>query len=194
MKIDFDLVWNSILEIIKRNITFVEGNNRIIDICKNSYIHEDWNDIQNIDYSKIPSDFIQCVLPDLDYIQNNINGLYFGITTVQLDNGKLSFAIEIGGTSKYDPNDTEYDWVYELNWYSNNYLFSNALSEVYEIANRENGLGNNAEWPLGLSISIVGINEMIRKIEGTVKNKVIGVVAGFHDGDMLKIKGINESS
>jgi hypothetical protein len=192
LNIDSHLVWNSIIEIVNNNIPFVEGNNKIINICKNSYKHNDWNDIQNIDYSSIPNDFIKCISSDLKYIKNNVNGLYFGITTVQLNNGDFSFAIEMGGTNKYDKNDDEFNWIFQLNWRSKNYLFSNKLYEVYKIANREDGLGNDAEWPLGLSISIIGINEMIRKIEKRIKNKIIGVATGFHDGDMLKIRGINE--
>jgi len=47
MNIDSGLVWNSIIEIVNKNISFIEGNNRIIDICRDSYKHSDWNDIQN---------------------------------------------------------------------------------------------------------------------------------------------------
>jgi hypothetical protein len=195
----FNLVADSIIESIKNDIPFVEGNNKIINICKNSYKHNDWNDIQNIDYSSVPNDFFQCILPDLDYIENNINGLSFLITTPILDNGEPSFVIECGGTDKYEKNDnkigwdSELKWLRQINWSSSYYLFSNALYEMYKIANRENGLGNEAEYPLGLSISVIGINEMIRMIEKTIiKDKIIGVVAGFHDGDLLKLRGINE--
>jgi hypothetical protein len=194
----YELISDSVIEIVKNDIPFVEGNNKIINICKKLFKHNDWNDIQNIDFSPIPNDFFQCIFPDLNYIENNINGLSFLITTPILDNGEPSFAIEYGGTDKYDKSDNKFDWNSELkwldqiNWYSNNYLFSNALYEMYKIANRKNGLGNDAEYPLGLSISIIGINEVIRMIEKTMKNKIIGVVAGFHDGDILKIRGINE--
>jgi len=192
MNIDSELVWNSIIEIVNKNISFIEGNNKIIDICKYSYKHNDWNDIQNIDYSSVVDDFIRCITPDLKHIKKNVNGLYFGVTTIGLNNGDDSFVIEFGGTNNYDKNDIDCNWVFKLNWRSNNYLFSNALYEVYKIANRENGLGNDIEWPIGLSISIIGINEVIRIIEKKLKNKTIGVIAGFHDGDMLKLKGINE--
>ncbi|MDR1316627.1 MAG: hypothetical protein LBK13_07105, partial [Spirochaetales bacterium] len=156
------------------------------------YNHNDWNDIQNIDYSLIVNDFVQCITPNLKYIENNISGLYFGVTTVQLNSGEPSFAIEFGGTNNYDKNDNDFNWIFQLNWRSDNYLFSSALYEVYKIANRKDGLKNDAEWPMGLSISIIGVNEMIRIIEKTIKDKIIGVVAGFHDGDLLKLRGINE--
>jgi hypothetical protein len=192
MNIDSSLVWKSIIEMVNDDISFIEGNNKIIDICRNSYNHNDWNDIQNIDYSSVVNDFIQCITPDLKHIENNINGLYFGVTNVELNNGDFSFAIEYGGTNNYDENDKDCNWSDKLNWYSAHYLFSNPLYEVYRIANKEDGLGNDIEWPMGLSISIMGINEMIRIIEKSIKNKTIGVVAGFHDGDMLKLRGINE--
>lgn len=192
MKIDSDLVWKNIIEITNNDISFIEGNNIIINICKNSHNHNDWNDIQKIDYTPVVNDFIQCITPELKYIEENINGLYFGVTTIVLDNGEPTFVIAFGGTNSYDKNDDNCYWVEKLNWYSNYYLFSNPLYEVYRIANKENGLGNDIEWPMGLSISIIGINEMIRKIEKSIKNKHIGVIAGFHDGDMLKLRGINE--
>jgi hypothetical protein len=66
------------------------------------------------------------------------------------------------------------------------------LYEVYRIANRENGLGNDLEWPMGLSMAILGVNEMIRAIEKSIPDKAVGVVAGFHDGDMLQLRGIHE--
>jgi hypothetical protein len=192
MNIDSDLIWDSIIEIVNDNISFIEGNNRIIDICKKSYKHNDWNDIQNIDYSSVVNDFIKCIKPDLKHIENNINGLYFGVTNIELNNGEPSFAIEFGGTNNYDKDDKDFIWANKLNWRSNNYLFSNPLYEIYRIANRENGLGNDIEWSMGLSVSVIGINEMIRIIEKSIKNKIIGVIAGFHDGDILKLRGINE--
>ena len=192
MNIDNTLVWNSIIEIVYNDVPFSERNNKVINMCRNSYKHNDWNDILNIDYSSVVNDFIQCITPDLEHIENNINGLYFGVTNVQLKNDDYSLVIEYGGTNNYDKNDKDCYWIEKLNWYSNTYLFTKPLYEIYKIANKKNGLGIDIEWPMGLSISIIGINGMIRTIEKSIKNKNIGVVAGFHDGDMLKLRGINE--
>jgi hypothetical protein len=190
MEINIDKIW----EILNHeDEDYLIEIKKIIKICEESYPNDYWKELYDVSWNSIVEQLDSCFSPQVDEIINNdIVGLYFGITTVALTNGDSSFALEIGGTKKYDSTDLQYKWIFDLSW-KGTYLICDAFYQIYLLANQKDGLGNNIEWPFGLAIVKYGISTLIKRYEkmNIFKNK-IGIVVGFHDGDMIKIRGINE--
>ncbi len=191
MNIDYTAIWKLISDQVK-TISFETNIKRIINLCETSFPSKLWKDVYTFHWNETVGQLSEDFEKEIDTIINRkLNGLYFGITTIELEKSGECFVLELGGTNNYDPNDPEYKWVYSLEWYSNQYLTCDALYEIKQNAIIENGLGNDLEWPLGLAVAVLGISELIKRYEDRFIQK-IGVVSGFHDGDMMKIKGFNE--
>ncbi len=189
------IVYRKIEEMCKNNVNYLDAINTIIEFGRKNISSSDWDEIRKVNHQQIMDDFDNSFKMLIEKIKvNEINGLYFGFTTISLDgtiqNG--SYLVEIGGTNKCIINDQNYEWAFDCEWYPSEIEFySSEFDILYKIISKENGLRNNAEYGIGLAFTVVLINSLIRKYENSIKRK-IGVVAGFHDGDMIKLKGFNE--
>ena len=179
----------------KRNCSYPEGVNELIGICRVHKEHRDWNDINNLNHQKIINDFEKVFRGLVKQIQeNNINGLYFGFTEVSLDGGlkNSTYMVETAGTGRCNPNDRDCEWIFSCEWRPGFMFGSDELTTMRKIIRREGGLFNDAEYPIGLAVTILTINELTRKYEKKLKHKQVAIAAGFHDGDIMRIKGFNE--
>ena len=193
MKVDSIKIWNYIQSESEDSIK--DRILKILEMCKTSFPDERWEKLYEFDWNTITEQFKLFFDKEIeDIISKRISGLYFGITTVILTNGDSSFALEAGGTSRCNFNDKEFNWIFNLEWRGTP-LICDALYQIYKYANIENGLGNDIEWPFGLAISIFGIDAMMKQYEQSkrLENK-INIVVGFHDGDMMLLKGINQET
>lgn len=193
MGIEFTEIWDYLQSSSENPIR--QRINKIIEICKNNMPDPRWDKLYEFEWDTIVEQFESFFTRQIEEIKKaQINGLYFGITTVSLINDENSFALEIGGTNKCNFEDKEFNWIHDLNW-RGNAIISNALYQIYKYANEENGLGNDIEWPFCLAVSVFGVSEMMKRVEAykLIENR-INIVVGFHDGDMLLLNGINQES
>jgi hypothetical protein len=64
--------------------------------------------------------------------QDNINGLWFGLYNPELDDGKPSCQMYVGGSSGFDPGSDSNKWVCQLSWMpKSRYSSSQVLTELY---------------------------------------------------------------
>lgn len=201
MSLNFSGIFAKIQELVASNRSANACMGEIIGICSRDVPHSDWSRLSVLDYdgditllaSWIPGVFEREPAPF------PIQGLWFGLTN-PTENSKVWADMYVGSVGQYEPADTEFGWIWKKgkrHYPENSYAHSSSLRSIYEIAYADpGGLGNDAEWPLGLAFAAFAVRSLLRgQTVGLVASTAprIGVVAGFDSGDMLKIGELTET-
>ena len=171
--------------------TISQSMERVIDECSQQSPHDDWTTLRELPYDAIDElrDWIATPFI-LDPPKTALAGLWFGLFNPEYD-GKGAADIYVCGSHRFfaDPNDNSWavgpDW-----WPEHRYAHSSLLRDLYQIAYRRGGLGNDAEYPLCLGYGGFVIRDLLRGIrpETMLAESIsLGVAVGFDSGDFVLV-------
>lgn len=190
VRIDSTAVWDAIPSLIEERVGPAAAVGRVVDICEASFPHDDWRLMRAMDWDASAAR-VAAWLPETlatDPPAHPIRGLYVAAVNY-VERGVRRSDLELMGTSAYDRDDREQDWLFTGSYYPSAYARPRALFDMYALAyGRSDGLGNDAEWPLALSFACVAVAHAVRGglvIPGDTAR--LGLAAGFHGGDILTL-------
>src|SRR5688572_269829 len=162
MKIKTEKVHQLIQKHVRTATPISDAMNEVISICETTLPHKDWGRLAKIDfdtdvarlhkwitrvYQREPPPFMTL-------------GLYFGLCNPCALNeygepGRIWADMYVGMLGQYKPRDPKLKWLWgEQRHYPDcGYARSQALRRIYQIAyaDEDDGLGNEAEYPLCLA-------------------------------------------
>jgi hypothetical protein len=81
-------------------------------------------------------------------------------------------------------------------WPTARYARSVVLADIYRIAYRKGGLGNDAEYPLCLGYGAFAVRDLLGKVEPSLflgESDSVGVAVGFDSGDFVLLGKLGPS-
>lgn len=174
-----------------------ETMQRMIGRCREACPHPDWNELARLTYEDTAD------LQDWLYRQfqlypprKPLAGLWFGLFNPIYDQGTVA-DIYVCGTKQFTPNPSDCQWAVGATWRpKGRYAHSKTLANIYQIAYRENGLGNDAEYPLCLMYGAAVVRELLNSPNvSNITNKIgtPGVAVGFDSGDFVLLGRLTSS-
>ncbi len=162
---------------------------RMIQRFQEAYPHPDWDELAGLPYEDVAD------LQDWLYKQfqlyppkKSLAGLWFGLFNPIYDQGPVA-DIYVCGTNQFTSDPSNSQWAVNADWRpKGRYAHSKILANIYKIAYRESGLGNDAEYPLCLMYGAAVVRELLN----SPNNKAItrhygtpGLAVGFDSGDFV---------
>jgi hypothetical protein len=202
MRIETKRIAAAIEELIRSPapIAVGEGMRQIVDACSASYPHPDWAQLRTIDFDAAAARLREWFAPALESAASEepIRGLFFQLYNPVGEDDWVSLDIDVVGTGTYDPADERMEWLSSGHAYPEFAAECAALDQIYSIAYGsiplhapvEVGLGNDAEWPLGLAFAILAARAVLMDRSShdiEPKADLIGVAAGWVEGDIYLI-------
>jgi hypothetical protein len=199
MALNHSAVFTAIRTLVASDLGVEECMDRVISLCSQMVHHPDWEAFRSIDYAADVArrqHWIAETVQD-DPPTEPIAGLWFGYFN-PVNGGRTSADIRFAGTTAYDPSDDQLLWTAQATYFPvGSAARSAALHQLYRHAYSSGaGLGNTAEWPLGLAFVAVATRALLTAdILGAfpVPPERLGVAAGFDGGDMLKLGELTEA-
>jgi hypothetical protein len=175
--------------------TIDAGMTMVVDYCEARRPHSDWARLRALPYADLTplEDYLRDVLADAPP-PASVVGLWFGIFNPVIDDETVA-GIYVGGADEYDP--VEVDWAESLCWWPGLVANSGVLADIYRIADREGGLGSDAEYPLCLAYGGLAVRELMKRPVLTRELKLpgpVGVGVGFDSGDYLMLGTIQSEA
>lgn len=188
-------LFDEIERVVKSDLPVEEGLLRIIQYCAATHPHPDWSALRTQDVAGDLRQFQQWLETMMRTMPPPapITGLWFGLfnPTVQ---GHVTADLHLIG-APYDA--TDFNWLFRQRWGSGTPdSGSTVLESIYQIAYRnEDGLGNDAEYPLALAYAALAIRHLAQRMGptllGDATQRVIHV--GFDSGDFLCIGAVQQN-
>ncbi len=199
MGLKHSVIFANIQKLVASDNSVSACMNEIIALCSRDVPHADWSRLSALDYdtdvaslkSWIAGVFKRQPAPF------PIQGLWFGLCNPTKD-GKVWADIYVGSVAQYSADDAELGWLWksQRHYPDDAYAHSASLRSIYEIGyGGDDGLGNDAEWPLCLGFGAFAVRSLLR---GHTTRLVaspaprIGVAVGFDSGDMMKVGELTE--
>ena len=154
--------------------------------------HEDWQKMSGIPINAEPDAFTEWLqqLLTREHPTAEVVVLWFGLFNPVDDAGRVSMGLYVAGSNSEDP----YESGVEDYWVEGRYFTSQVLDTIYQAAyESENGLGNNAEYMLGLGYASSLVKYASQRlgvllaIGGAESRKI---VVGFDNGDSIDIGSV----
>ena len=162
---------------------------RVISECEREVPHNHWDSLRRVDIedSKVFARRLKQWFRN-KALKAEINGLWFGIFNPS--NGRWPIAdFRVVGCSAFDADKNDNSWAANTQtWRPENRAFSPVLANYYRLAYRENGLGNDAEYPLCLAYTTLAIRDAIKASKPSVflrNADSVGISIGFDSGDFI---------
>ncbi|TQF15104.1 hypothetical protein FJV41_15255 [Myxococcus llanfairpwllgwyngyllgogerychwyrndrobwllllantysiliogogogochensis] len=187
-------LFNEIERVAKSELSVTEGLLRIIQFCGTTRPHPDWSALRTLD---VESD-LRRLQQWLETIMRTtpppapITGLWFGLFNPTV-RGRVTADVHLIG-APYDATDP--DWLFRERWGKGTPdSGSTVLDSIYQVAyGHEDGLGNDAEYPLALAYAALAVRHLARlmgpTLLGNATQRVLNV--GFDSGDFLCIGAIQK--
>jgi hypothetical protein len=165
---------------------------QVIDVCEAARPHEDWERLRALawdDGAERVARWLQELLRD-EPPGPEVRGLWFGLNNPIDASGRTRADLAFSGTSEYDPDDEELEWVFSAIHHPERQPAPDCLAEMYRIAyDDDGGLGNDAEWPLALVFGCVAVARALQALDATSTGwrpaAPAGAVCGFDGGDFI---------
>jgi hypothetical protein len=167
-----------------------EAMDRLIDRCERRRPHPDWADFRRLPFGDL--------FPVLEWLQRPfrdepagkmLRGLWFGLCNPYNEVGEVVADIYVCGSTRFDPNPRSNEWAVGPDWLPDSrYAGSAVLANVYRIADRPKGLGNEAEYPICLGYAAFAVREMLNSLPPALilrDSASLGVAVGFESGDFV---------
>ncbi|MFP2908316.1 hypothetical protein ACLESD_25340 [Pyxidicoccus sp. 3LFB2] len=180
---------------VKSDLPVTEGLLRIIEFCETARPHPDWSALRNLDAAgdlqqlqRWLETVIRTMAPPAP-----VTGLWFGLFNPVVQ-GRVTADLHVLG-APYDANDPE--WLFRQRWGGDTPdASSTVLDAIYRVAyGRENGLGNDAEYPLCLAYAALAVRHLAKlmgpTLLGDAAQRVLHV--GFDSGDFLCIGAVQKT-
>jgi len=180
--------------IIKSDVVSVAGGyGAVIDHCRRRHPHPQWDELAALDVDA------DCEALDgwfVDLLDNEpppaeVTGIYFGLFNPTYEDGPAADVYAAG--NRYDPDDA--DWACGPAWWpERRYAESDLLQDLYRIAYRPGGLGNDAEYPLCLAYAGLLLRDLSGRHADRLSAGVERVLCtGFDSGDILCVGAVGRS-
>ncbi len=174
-----------------------ESMDKVIAKCSKEHPHDDWEELRALPYDDMRKLKKWIDVPFTEEPSPvKLRGLWFGIFN-PIRSRKPVADIYVSGTTRFDPNPLDNSWAVRPKWWpENRYAHSVVMARIFRIAYRENGLGNDAEYPLCLACGALAVRDLLRSGDhhlflGTAKS--LGVAVGFDSGDFVLIGKLTPS-
>jgi hypothetical protein len=162
---------------------------RLIGRCRDARPHPDWDELAGLPYEDVAD------LQDWLYKQfqlyppkKNLAGLWFGLFNPIYNQVPVA-DIYVCGTNQFTSDSSDGQWAVNADWRpKGRYAHSKILASIYKIAYRENGLENDAEYPLCLMYGAAVVRELLNSPNVsaiTEKCGTPGIAVGFDSGDFV---------
>jgi hypothetical protein len=166
-----------------------ESMERIIDQCAAARAHPDWKKLRNLAYDDVSKLARWLRKPfRLEPPAEPVKGLWFGLFN-PIYGAKTVADIYVCGSDRFEPDPNDSEWAVGPTWWpENRYAHSTILTEIYRIAYRKNGLGNDAEYPLCLGYGAFAVRHLLNTINPADFPDSVsgaGVAVGFDSGDFI---------
>jgi hypothetical protein len=191
MKVDARKVFGLIKKELASNRPLSESMGRIITLCAKSYPHEDWEQLQALEYDDLKSLRKWIATPfRVQPFRKKLAGLWFGLFNPVYSKKPVA-DIYVSGSTRFDPNPDDNSWAVGPDWWpEDRYAHSSILADIYKIAYRKNGLGNEAEYPLCLAFGTLAVRDLLRNNDPAIflgSSPSVGVAVGFDSGDFILV-------
>ncbi len=171
------------LEILKAQANPKKAFIEIIAECNIKLPSKIWNEYSSLNISVDINEAI-------DWLQSCINkypkttGVYLGLDTLNMDNGKGQ-NVEIGLSTSCNPKEFSDEWAYDCEVYGDSHLIK-GLSDVSDSFENEDKWTSDelrfAEYMIFLAYSGIVFREALKELK--LDNDLLSIW-GFHDGDMF---------
>lgn len=188
-------LFSEIERVVKSDVPVTEGLLRVIQFCETARPHPDWSALRSLD---IGGD-LQQLQRWLETVMRQmpppapVTGLWFGLFNPVVQ-GRVTADLHLIG-APYSANDP--DWIFRQRWGEDTPdAISAVLDAIYRVAyGRENGLGNDAEYPLCLAYAALVVRHLAKlmgpTLLGDAAQRVLHV--GFDSGDFLCIGAVQRT-
>ena len=187
-------LFSEIERVVKSDVPVTEGLLRVIQFCETARPHPDWSALRSLD-----------IAGDLQHLQRwlesamrsmpppaRVTGLWFGLFNPVVQ-GRVTADLHLIG-APYSADDP--DWLFGQRWGEDTPEAGSAvLNAIYRVAyERENGLGNDAEYPLCLAYAALVVRHLARLMGPTLLGDAVHRVlnVGFDSGDFLCIGAVQK--
>jgi hypothetical protein len=164
----------------------------LVDLCQAASPHPDWSRLRSLPYGDLShlSDWVSRPFRDEPHARP-LRGLWFGLFNPSNDDDEVWADIYVSGSERFEMSSDNNEWAVDPDWWPDaRYASSPVLADIYRIAYREGGLGNDAEYPLCLSYGAFAVRELLSQIDPALvlgNSDSLGVAVGFDSGDFVLI-------
>lgn len=192
--IDHDAVWARLLALLTARTAPAALIEKVIGECERSRTHPDWARLRGLEWDA-GADAVRAWLPELLASAPPppaVHGLFFSLDTLMDADDVVFSDLSVFGTSEYDPDDTGFEWLFSGFYHPPHHAHPRCLRQLYAIAyeDEDDGLGGDAEWPLALAFGCAAAAHALAPLTSADFPRAaerLGIVAGFHDGDMIAL-------
>ena len=166
-----------------------ESMRNVIDQCSSDAPHRDWQRLRDLPFDDLDTlqEWIERALR-FDPPSISLRGLWFGIFNPNYD-GTATADCYISGSDFFDPNPDSNEWACRPKWWpKSRYANSEVMAAIYNIAYEDDGLGNDAEYPMCLAYGAFVVRALLNILDPQLILKTVsgvGVAVGFDSGDFL---------
>lgn len=153
-----DVVWTSLPEYVLSPRPAREVIKSVIDVCEPGAPHAAWRALRVLAWDEGVTRVEEWLADVLrrDPPPQGVRGLWFGLNNPVDGSGRERSDLYLAGTQEHDPDDENLQWVFSGVYYPESQPAPDCLAEMYRIAyGPDDGLGNDAEWPLALVFGCV---------------------------------------
>jgi hypothetical protein len=189
MGLDLGNTYGWIVDELSRRRPIDDSMAALVDYCQAASPHPDWGQLRTLPYSDLSSlhDWIKQPFRD-EPSAGPLQGLWFGLFNPDKD-GEVVADIYVSGSERFDPSPYSNEWAVAPCWWPNaRYANSHMLADIYRIAYREGGLGNDAEYPLCLAYGAFAVRALLEQTDPMLvlgASDSLGVAVGFDGGDFV---------
>ncbi|TSC25924.1 hypothetical protein [Corallococcus sp. Z5C101001] len=181
--------------VVKSELPVEEGLLRIIQYCATAHPHPNWAALRTLNAAgdlRQLQQWLETIMRTMPP-PAPITGLWFGLFNPTMEDRVTADLHLIG--APYDAMDSQ--WLFRQRWGKGTpYASSTVLDSIYQVAyGNEDGLGNDAEYPLALAYAALAVRHLAQLIGPTILGDAAQRVlhVGFDSGDFLCIGAIRKN-
>lgn len=189
-----------VMDELARRRSVAESMVALIDQCEAAFPHSDWARLRRLPYADVSA--------LLKWIQKPfreappafpLKGLWFGLFNPCPDGRTPVADIYVCGSEWFVPDPHDNSWAVGPHWWPDaRYARSAVLADIYRIAYRQGAplaeqqecLGNDAEYPLVLGYGAFAVRELLGVVEPALMlcgSTSVGIAVGFDSGDFVLV-------
>jgi hypothetical protein len=175
---------------LSRNRPVAESMAALIDECEAARPHPDWRRLRSLPFADLSAltMWMQHVFSEPPPTRP-LRGLWFGLFNPCDDSGDPSADIYVSGSERFNPDPGSPEWAVGPDWWPDaRFAGSSVLADIYRLAYRGGGLGNDAEYPLCLGYGAFAVRESLGEVDPALildASPTLGVAVGFDSGDFV---------
>jgi hypothetical protein len=185
------VVWSRLAGYVSRNGPMSNVVDEVIDVCEDLRPHPGWAQLRALEWdagaTRVASWWAQLLQEQPP--PASIRGLWFGLCEPVDKDGHARFDLYASGTRHYDADDATLQWVLSSAYHPASHPHPMCLAETHRIARQPDGLGNDAEWTLGLVFGCAAVVRALSSADGRTwlagDSPPLGVAAGWDGGDFI---------